>query len=186
MAEPSANPPILFHQFIVTPQVFYKTTLSFAFTNIKPLLPGHILVSPLRIVSRISQLNPLETTDLFLTVQQVAKMLERVYSASAINVVLQDGVDAGQSVEHVHVHLVPRKLADLDDEGGIDAVYDRLEEEDGDLKLQFRRTRGRGVKVDEEAMESRSEEVMKEEADMLRAEMVKDLAASEKEGGMIR
>ncbi|EPE28213.1 HIT-like protein [Glarea lozoyensis ATCC 20868] len=165
----------LFHQFVVTPQVFYETALSFAFVNIKPLLPGHVLVSPHRVVPRLSDLTPTETADLFITVQRVGRLLERVYSASALNIPLQDGFDAGQSVPHVHVHILPRKPSDLDHEGGPDAIYDRLERADGDLEQQFQRLRPKQPKVDEDSMEPRSDEVMKQEAEMLRLEMAKDL-----------
>lgn len=164
-----------FHTFIVTPQVFYHTTLSFAFVNIRPLLPGHVLVSPIRPVARLSELTDAETADLFVTVKRVGRMLERVYKASALTIPLQDGFDAGQSVPHVHVHLLPRHPSDLDHEGGPDAIYDKLEGEEGDIgHFMSMRQRPRQPKVDEESIPLRTAEEMAAEADMLRAEMGKD------------
>lgn len=58
-------------------------------------------------------------------------MLEKHYNATALNIVLQDGFDAGQSVLHVHVHIIPRTKGDMDSKGGVDAVYDKLEGEEG-------------------------------------------------------
>lgn len=40
--------------------MFLKTALSFAFVNLKPIVPGHVLVSPLRIVKRFKDLTPEE------------------------------------------------------------------------------------------------------------------------------
>ncbi|KAJ5646041.1 Histidine triad (HIT) protein [Penicillium lividum] len=122
-----ATAPIYFGSFLVTPQVFHTTPLTFALVNLKPILPGHVLISPRRVVPRVSDLTPAETSDLFLTVRRVGRMVERVYGGSSLNIAVQDGVDAGQSVAHVHAHIIPRRAADLDHRGGTDAVYDMLD-----------------------------------------------------------
>ena len=142
--------------------------------NLKPLLPGHVMVSPLRVVPRLSDLSQDEVTDLFLTVQRVARMLERVYHASSLNIALQDGIDAGQSVPHVHTHLIPRKATDLDDKGGNDAIYGMLEGEEGDVGrhlLERQVSRSKFPKVDDAARMPRTDEEMIQEADNLRNEM---------------
>ncbi|KAJ5554859.1 hypothetical protein N7535_007303 [Penicillium sp. DV-2018c] len=179
--------PIYFGSFIVTPQVFYTTPLTFALVNLKPILPGHVLVSPRRIVPRVTDMTPAETTDLFLTVRRVGRMIERVYGATSLNIAIQDGVHAGQSVPHVHAHIIPRKKADLDHKGGTDAVYDLLDGDEGDLGRAFagdkgengeggngngeRGRRSRFPVVDNEARKPRSEEEMSAEAEMLAREM---------------
>lgn len=160
-----------------TQQVFHITPLSFALVNIKPLLPGHVLVSPRRVVPRLSDLSQAEVSDLFLTVQRVGRMVERVYDATSLNVAIQDGPEAGQSVPHVHTHIIPRKKADLDDRGGGDAVYQMMESEDGDIGRQMRQreaSRPKFVAVDHDAREARSEEVMAKEAEWLAEEMAKE------------
>lgn len=142
--------------------------------NLKPLLPGHILVSPRRIVPRLSDLSHDEVTDLFLTVQRVARMLERVYHASSLNIAIQDGIDAGQSVLHVHTHLIPRQGSDMDDRGGNDALYGLLEGEEGDVGghlLERQASRPKFPKVDDAARMPRTEQDMIQEADNLRREM---------------
>ncbi|KAJ5123950.1 uncharacterized protein N7515_007775 [Penicillium bovifimosum] len=181
--------PIYFGSFIVTPQVFYTTPLTFALVNLKPILPGHVLVSPRRVVPRVKDLTPAETTDLFLTVRRIGRMIERVYGASSLNIAVQDGVDAGQSVPHVHAHIIPRKKADLDHIGGTDAVYDLLDGDEGDLGRVFSGSstgedgeggngkgngngrRSRFPAVDNEARKPRGEEEMSAEAEMLAREM---------------
>jgi bis(5'-adenosyl)-triphosphatase len=115
-------------------------------------------------------------------------MVERVYGASSLNIAVQDGVHAGQSVPHVHAHVIPRKVADLDHRGGTDAVYDLLDGEEGDLGKTYRDaeagTHADGVvktneaasrsgfpAVDNEGRKPRSEEEMRVEAEMLAREM---------------
>lgn len=158
-------------------KVFHLTPLSFALVNLKPLLPGHVLVSPRRVVPRFSDLSHAEVVDLFVTVQRVARMIERVYTASSLNIAVQDGADAGQSVPHLHTHIIPRKKADMDTKGGGDAIYSMLEGEEGDIgkELQSRRTQRSDFHgVNNENRQPRSEEVMAQEAEKLALEMDAD------------
>ncbi|KAJ5805196.1 Histidine triad (HIT) protein [Penicillium riverlandense] len=181
--------PIHFGPFLVTPQVFHTTPLTFALVNLKPILPGHVLVSPRRIVPRVADLSPTETSDLFLTVRRVGRMVERVYGAASLNIAVQDGVHAGQSVPHVHAHIIPRRAADLDHAGGMDAVYDLLDEEERDMARALRdagadtsadeaeegvRSRSRFPAVDNEGRKPRGEQEMRAEAEMLAREMEKE------------
>lgn len=150
--------------------------------NLKPLLPGHVLVSPRRLVPRFNDLSQQEVQDLFATVQRVSRTIERVFDASALNIAIQDGQDAGQSVPHVHAHIIPRKKHDLPDP---DQIYQMMEGEDGDLARQLRERddgdgdgdvkRGRFPAVDaDERRRPRSEDEMTREAEWLAREMAKD------------
>lgn len=157
-------------------KVFYRTALSCALVNLKPLLPGHVLVIPRRVTPRLSDLTHAELTDLFLTVQRVGRMVERVYEASSLNVAIQDGFDAGQSVPHVHTHIIPRRPADLDDRGGSDAIYGMLDGDEGDIGSHLRdshRRRPRFPAVDETKRDPRTEAQMMQEAQQLSLEMEK-------------
>ena len=90
-------------------QVFYESALSIGFVNIKPIVPGHILVIPKRVERRVMDLTTDEYVDLFASVRFIAPRLEKHYEAQALNIAIQDGVESGQSVPHVHVHVLPRK-----------------------------------------------------------------------------
>ncbi|XP_072026527.1 bis(5'-adenosyl)-triphosphatase-like isoform X1 [Amphiura filiformis] len=105
-------------------QVFFRSGLSFGFVNRKPVLPGHILVSPLRVVERFRDLTNDELADLFQSTQIISKVIEQEYNATSLSIALQDGPDAGQTVEHVHVHVLPRKPEDFK---ANDEIYDKLQ-----------------------------------------------------------
>ncbi|VVC41049.1 Hypothetical protein CINCED_3A009336 [Cinara cedri] len=80
-------------------QVFYKTQFCLAFTNIKCVLPGHVLVAPQRIVAKFTELSKDEVNDLFLAVQKVEKVIEQIHNANSSTIVIQDGQDAGQTIK---------------------------------------------------------------------------------------
>ncbi|XP_015782741.1 deaminated glutathione amidase [Tetranychus urticae] len=96
-------------------QVFYRTQHSYAFVNHRPFLPGHSLVAPLRAGAvRVTDLTSAEITDFFTCIQKVQKALETEYSATSSSIAIQDGPDAGRSVEHLHAHVVARKPNDFE------------------------------------------------------------------------
>ncbi|XP_012993748.2 bis(5'-adenosyl)-triphosphatase isoform X1 [Esox lucius] len=109
--------------------VFLQTELSFALVNRKPVVPGHVLVCPLRTVERFRDLRPDEVADLFITTQRVADLVEKHFQASSLTIAIQDGPEAGQTVKHVHVHVLPRKAGDFEKN---DNVYDELQKHDRD------------------------------------------------------
>ncbi|KAF4552897.1 Bis(5'-adenosyl)-triphosphatase-like protein [Elsinoe fawcettii] len=135
---------------------------------------AHPILCSHRIVPHLSDLSTAEVTDLYLTVQKLQRTLKRVYRATAFNVAMQDGKAAGQSVPHVHCHVIPRREGDMDDRGGGDAIYEELEGEGGNVGKHFwERDQWTKFKTDDERKD-RSEEVMKEEAEMLAREIEKD------------
>ncbi|XP_055353777.1 LOW QUALITY PROTEIN: nitrilase and fragile histidine triad fusion protein NitFhit-like [Paramacrobiotus metropolitanus] len=115
---------------VLRDSVFYETTLSLAFVNLKPVVPGHVLVITKRRVEQFPQLKAEEVSDMFHVVQVVETMLQKHYTTSSCTVCVQDGVDAGQTVKHVHVHILPRKSGDFRDDG----IYKEMEHHDKDQR----------------------------------------------------
>ncbi|GAA5959844.1 hypothetical protein JCM8115_004876 [Rhodotorula mucilaginosa] len=115
-----------FSTFNVANQVFFQSSsrLSFALVNLKPIVPGHVLVVPTRVVPRLRDLTPAEVSDLFQSVHQISRVIESEYRAQALNIALQDGPMAGQSVPHVHVHIIPRRAKDFEP---LDEMYNALD-----------------------------------------------------------
>lgn len=105
-------------------EVFATTEHSFAFVNLKPIVPGHVLISPKRVVGRFADLSPEEVSDLWHLAQRVGKELEAFHRASSLTLTIQDGPDAGQTVAHVHIHVLPRRQGDFERN---DEIYDVLD-----------------------------------------------------------
>lgn len=137
-------------------EVFYSTDLSYALVNLRPLLPGHVLVCPRREVKRFVDLTADETSDLWLTAQKVGKQLESYHKASSLTFAIQDGPQAGQTVPHVHIHIIPRKSGDFEKN---DEIYDALDVKEKEMK--------QSLDLDKERKD-RSIEEMAEEADEYR------------------
>jgi len=135
---------IEFGQFRVnSSQVFFRSKKCLGLVNLMPVVPGHVLLIPKRKILRYSELLEEELFDLSLSLQKVSNIVEKVYSATSLTMAIQDGKEAGQTVEHVHVHIMPRKKGDFEKN---DDIYIEIE------KPERRR---------------RTEEEMKEEATML-------------------
>ncbi|CAG8949254.1 hypothetical protein HYFRA_00004879 [Hymenoscyphus fraxineus] len=178
----SSKKVVHFGPFEVTDQVFYNTSLCFALVNIKPILPGHVLVIPYRKVQRLTELTQDEVTDLFSTVQKVQKMLAKKYFGTetlagkpedgSFNITIQDGKFAGQTVPHVHCHIIPRTKDSTEGDG----LYDRLQTEEGNvgggLWDQNRPVpEGKFPRIEDSDRKPRSAEVMNDEAAFYREQM---------------
>jgi bis(5'-adenosyl)-triphosphatase len=87
------------------------------------LVQTDVLVAPKRVVKRFAGLTHDEVTDLFVSAQKVLSAIEREYNATSCTLAIQDGQDAGQTVEHVHLHIVPRRPGDFQRN---DDVYDKV------------------------------------------------------------
>ena len=104
-----------FGPFTIPPStVFYETPLTFAFVNLRPIVPGHVLICPKRPSLLLKDLTHAEYSDLWATVRAVQAVVEESKGAGGSNVAVQDGPEAGQSVKHVHVHVLPRVGGDFE------------------------------------------------------------------------
>ena len=79
-----------------------------AFLDIMPGAVGHTLVIPKLEVMRLEDLPETQAISLMRTLQQVAKAVSAAYDGIDYNLILNNGVNAGQEVEHVHFHVLPR------------------------------------------------------------------------------
>ncbi|GAA6062302.1 hypothetical protein JCM10212_004390 [Sporobolomyces blumeae] len=131
----SLSSTLRFASFRIPNQVFYQSPLCVGIVNLKPLVPGHVLVIPKRVVQRFRDLTGDEVSDLFKSVHHISRVIETEYKAQALNVALQDGPLAGQSVPHVHVHIIPRRAKDFEP---LDEMYNALDAKDLDLEFRER------------------------------------------------
>ncbi|KAJ3869316.1 diadenosine hydrolase [Lentinula novae-zelandiae] len=159
---------LFFSSFEVTRQCFYRSPLSYAIVNLKPILPGHVLVVPTRKVPRLSDLHDAELASLMVSVQRVGNVIERAFGADALTVACQDGTAAGQSVPHVHFHILPRKSVG-DHFSNNDGIYPALENSEGSLNMHLQQTASQTMKVDaDENRKPRTEAEMEQEATWLK------------------
>jgi diadenosine tetraphosphate (Ap4A) HIT family hydrolase len=91
---------------------------SVAILDAYPVSSGHTLVIPRHHVSTIFDLSNDEYVACFDLVREVKKILEERYATDAFNVGVNCGETAGQTVDHAHIHVIPRYSDDVDDPRG--------------------------------------------------------------------
>jgi len=96
------------------------TKLSLAFLDSFPVNEGHCLIVPRRHVASFFDMTTAEQLDLFSLLPRVKEFIERHHIPSAYNIGINIGEAAGQTVDHAHLHVIPRYAGDVEDpRGGI-------------------------------------------------------------------
>lgn len=80
-------------------------------TNI-PIVPGHVLIAPIRCVARFEDLTEQEVKAIFDIRNKLKEVLVKVFGAEGFNYAWNENKIAGQSVPHFHLHMLPRKDGD--------------------------------------------------------------------------
>jgi bis(5'-adenosyl)-triphosphatase len=88
-----------------------------AIVNIAPICPGHSLIIPKRHVESLLALDDGEVAEMVNLSRRAMALLTRVHAADGFDWTIQESEAAGQSVPHLHLHLIPRKKSDLPDPG---------------------------------------------------------------------
>lgn len=89
-----------------------------AFEDAFPSTAGHTLVIPRRHVARVLDLTDAEYTDLFTVARTQLGRLEGEHGPDSYTIGINDGPAAGQTVPHVHLHLMPRRHGDTPEPRG--------------------------------------------------------------------
>lgn len=89
-----------------------------------PISPGHMLILPKRHIITLFDTTTEELIALFNLLFVVRKLLRTNQSPDGFNIGVNDGVAAGQTVMHIHVHLIPRYAGDTPEpRGGIRWIF---------------------------------------------------------------
>jgi histidine triad (HIT) family protein len=81
---------------------------TFAFMDVMPQSDGHTLVVPKWEAENLFDLPPESLAATILTTQRVARAVKKAFDAPGIMIAQLNGRGAGQSVFHIHFHIVPR------------------------------------------------------------------------------
>ncbi len=90
-----------------------QSKLSFAVLDGFPVSKGHTLVIPKRHVATIWELTAEEYVDAFYLVRQVKDVIQKEFNPQGINIGVNCGEAAGQTVFHAHIHIIPRYSGDV-------------------------------------------------------------------------
>ena len=105
-------------------RIFRRTEGCLALADGYPLSRGHTLIIPERHVPSFFEASADEKADLFRLVELCRNDLVESYRPAGFNIGINDGAAAGQTVMHLHIHLIPRYAGDkADPRGGIRWIF---------------------------------------------------------------
>jgi len=90
----------------------YEDENTYAFLDINPRNKGHTLVIPKKHRETFLDLKEKEINNLFQKIQKIAKAVKKATDAEGFNLLQNNKKAAGQIVDHVHVHIIPRYTED--------------------------------------------------------------------------
>jgi len=107
---PFCNPAILDYAFL-------ESDKHLALYNIAPVLPGHSLIITRAHLTSILELSEDELYEFVSFSRKAIRILAQVFQTEAFNWTLQEKEEAGQTIAHMHIHILPRKPEDLPETG---------------------------------------------------------------------
>ncbi|MDD3093599.1 MAG: HIT family protein [Bacteroidales bacterium] len=101
-------------------EVLFKADTAMAILDSFPISPGHALVIPKRHVADYFDLTVEEQNELWQLVNRCKVILQDRFHPDGFNIGINVGEMAGQSIFHVHIHLIPRYKGDMKNpKGGV-------------------------------------------------------------------
>nr|WP_298891109.1 HIT family protein [uncultured Acinetobacter sp.] len=91
----------------------YEDEKTLAFMDIMPQADGHTLVIPKSPAVTLLDLNPEDAAYTIQIVQKVARAIEKALDRKGIVLMQLSGEEAGQTVPHIHFHLIPSSVHQL-------------------------------------------------------------------------
>jgi ATP adenylyltransferase len=101
-------------------RVVAECEVAIAIRDAFPVTDGHTLVVPRVHVKSIYDLNGHDQTAIWVFLAEVRVALKNELGIDALNIGINEGGPAGQTIDHAHVHLIPRREGDVaDPKGGV-------------------------------------------------------------------
>ncbi len=96
-------------------ELVYEDEYTVGVLDVNPRAPGHTMILPKKHAGTIFDLDGEEIGQVFGAVKKTAEILEKAFSPDGFTIGINHGRVAGQVIEHLHIHVIPRYK---DDNGG--------------------------------------------------------------------
>ena len=83
-----------------------------AILDVNPAARGHVIILPKNHAANIFELDAAEASKVFPIAKKIATAVMKTYHCDGVNILQNNGEAAGQTVFHLHVHVVPRYYGD--------------------------------------------------------------------------
>ena len=109
-------------------QIIAESNLCVAFYDQFPVSKGHVLIIPKRHVADYFELMPEEIAAMQKMLFEMKDVVQALYQPDGFNIGVNVGEMAGQSIFHVHMHLIPRYAGDVEyPRGGVRGVIPEMQ-----------------------------------------------------------
>jgi len=95
-------------------KLLFESATAFSFYDKYPVSLGHSLVVPKRLVANYFELSLKEQTACWIMVNKVKQELQKIYNPDGFNVGININQEAGQTIPHCHIHIIPRYKGDAE------------------------------------------------------------------------
>jgi diadenosine tetraphosphate (Ap4A) HIT family hydrolase len=101
-------------------RIVLSSANAIALRDAYPISPGHTLIVPRRHIGSFFEATTQERAELLALLDEAKRELDAQFTPAAFNIGINDGPAAGQTVPHLHIHLIPRYVGDrTDPRGGV-------------------------------------------------------------------
>ncbi len=85
-----------------------------AILDVNPAARGHVIILPKNHAKNLFELSDEDASKVMVVAKKIATAVKKTYNCDGVNVLQNNGRAAGQTVFHLHVHVIPRFEGDLD------------------------------------------------------------------------
>jgi diadenosine tetraphosphate (Ap4A) HIT family hydrolase len=104
-------------------ELIFESATAFSFYDKYPVNIGHTLIVPKRLVANYFDLTFKEQSACWLMANRIKSELQKLYNPDGFNIGININAEAGQTIFHSHIHIIPRYLDDVENpKGGIRSV----------------------------------------------------------------
>lgn len=95
--------------------IIHETEEFICFLSKPPVTEGHTLVVP---KTHVQYMRELESQGIYELIEETQRIVKEEYDPDATNIGINNGPEAGQTIPHLHWHIIPRYDGDMDDPSG--------------------------------------------------------------------
>jgi len=99
-------------------KIIKQNNTFFAIYDEFPVSDGHVLLIPKRHVESFFDITKDEQDDFFELIKNVKEIVDRKFNPDGYNIGINEGRAAGRTIDHLHIHLIPRYKGDVEDPVG--------------------------------------------------------------------
>lgn len=104
-------------------EIILENDLAYAIYDVFPVSKGHILIIPKAHKSNFFELTFEEQSKCLLLINKAKKIIDKKFKPDGYNIGININKDAGQTIWHSHIHLIPRYNGDVEEpKGGVRGV----------------------------------------------------------------